>query len=296
MRAWGKALGRRLKQWRKAARPHLRALGKRLRPLRRRLQPWARRRRPVYLPVAWTFGRLRAAPRALRIAMLGVLAVPVVAAVDLAYQVVQKPTEVLFPLATVFDKTPAQTWRAYGGLFQEYATAAIAPELLAALAQTESAGNPLAHTYWRWRLTWRPFEIFAPASSAVGLYQMTDAAFADARAYCIREHQLVPAAHCWYARFYTRVLPSHAIELTAINLDRYVAAILTGPPRLKATAQQKQDLAAILHLCGAGLANAYARRGFRMAPGARCGDHAAAAYVQRVEAMMKLFRKLAAGT
>ena len=35
----------------------------------------------------------------------------------------------------------------------------ITPELLAALAQVEGAGNPVARTYWRWRLTWNPFEV-----------------------------------------------------------------------------------------------------------------------------------------
>ena len=83
------------------------------------------------------------------------------------------------------------------------------------------------------------------------------------------------------------------IELTAINLDRYVTAILVGLPKVKATTLQKQELAAILNLCGAGLANAYARRGFRMAPGARCGDHDAALYVAKVDEMLKQFRKLA---
>jgi hypothetical protein len=57
---------------------------------------------------------------------------------------------------------------------------AIPAELLAALAQIEGAGNPVAHTYWRWSLTWHPLEIFRPASSAVGMYQMTDGALADA--------------------------------------------------------------------------------------------------------------------
>jgi len=33
-------------------------------------------------------------------------------------------------------------------VFREYSTAAITPELLAALAQVEGAGNPLARTYW----------------------------------------------------------------------------------------------------------------------------------------------------
>ena len=49
------------------------------------------------------------------------------------------------------------------------------------IAQVEGAGNPVARTYWRWRLTWNPFAIYQPASSAVGMYQMTDAAFAEAR-------------------------------------------------------------------------------------------------------------------
>jgi len=34
-------------------------------------------------------------------------------------------------------------------LFNEYSTATITPDLLAALAQVESAGNPVARTYWR---------------------------------------------------------------------------------------------------------------------------------------------------
>ena len=67
----------------------------------------------------------------------------------------------------------------------------ISPELLAALAQVESAGNPIARTYWRWRLTSDPFAVYQPASSAVGMYQMTDAAFAEAQGYCILHHTVV---------------------------------------------------------------------------------------------------------
>jgi hypothetical protein len=32
----------------------------------------------------------------------------------------------------------------------------------------------------RWRLTWNLFAIYQPASSSVGMFQMTDAAFAEA--------------------------------------------------------------------------------------------------------------------
>jgi hypothetical protein len=61
-----------------------------------------------------------------------------------------------------------------------------------------------------------------------------------------------------------------------------------------AAPRQKQDLAALIHLCGAGGGDDFARRGFRLAPGQRCGDHEAAAYLARVSAMKQQFARLAA--
>jgi hypothetical protein len=188
---------------------------------------------------------------------------------------------------------PAETWRHYGPLFREYSTAAITPELLAALAQIEGAGNPMARTYWRWRLTWNPLAIYQPASSAVGTYQMTDAAFADARRFCIRDHVVVEK-ECWFTGLYTRIVPSHAVELTAVSLDRNVAAILASRPKATASPQQKQALATIIHLCGPGPARAFARRGFMLSPGERCGDHDVATYLAKVNAMKREFLRLAA--
>ena len=169
----------------------------------------------------------------------------------------------------------------------------ITPELLAALAQVESTGNPLANTYWRWRLTWNPFAIYQPASSSVGMYQMTDAAFAETRRYCIRGHAVIENG-CWWNGLYTRVVPSHAIELTAVFLDRNVAAILARRPDRTATLQHKQELAAIIHLCGAGSARVFARRGFSLAAGERCGDQDAATYLAQLNAMKREFLRLAA--
>jgi len=233
-----------------------------------------------------------ATPRWLRFGLLGVAILAVLAAADLAYQVARKPTELLFPVAGGLDKRPAETWGEYGPLFREYSTAAVSPELLAALAQVEGAGNPLARTYWRWRLSWNPVAVYAPASSAVGMYQMTDGAFDEARRSCIRDHAVV-AEGCWLTALYSRILPSHAVELAAIYLDRKVQAILARRPRHMATAQQKQDLAAIVHLCGAGPAQAFMRRGFRLAAGERCGDHDAAAYLASFNAMKRQFVRLA---
>jgi hypothetical protein len=187
---------------------------------------------------------------------------------------------------------PAETWTAYAPLFREHSTKAISPELLAALAQVEAAGNPLARTYWRWNLTWDPLSIYKPASSAVGMYQMTDAAFADARGACIHDHTVV--RDCWFNGLYTRVLPSHAIELAAVSLDRQVATILARHPNARPTARQLQDLAALVHLCGARTARAFARNGFQLTPGQRCGDHAAARYLAAVSAMQRKFRGMAA--
>jgi hypothetical protein len=56
------------------------------------------------------------------------------------YQVLRKPTEVFAPVSGAFNKTPAETWRQYAPLFREYSTAAISPELLAALARISQRG------------------------------------------------------------------------------------------------------------------------------------------------------------
>lgn len=217
------------------------------------------------------------------------------------YQVARKPTELYFPVSDVLAKTPVETWRDYAPIFRAHSTATISPEFLAALAQVEAAGNPIARTYWRWSLTANPFELYRPASSAVGMYQITDATFAKARQYCIHDHAVVEDGpwnawrSCWFNSLYLRVVPSNAVELTAALLDREVAAVLAQRRIATATLEQKQNLAAVIHLCGAGAGDSYARRGFRLAPGQRCGDHDARHYLARVNAMKRMFTRLQAG-
>ena len=208
------------------------------------------------------------------------------------YQVVRKPTELFFPVSGGLSKTPTETWRQYESLFREHSTPVMTPELLAALAQIEAAGNPVARTPWRLRATSDPREVYRPASSAVGMYQMTDGTFREAKRYCIRDHAAIEEG-CWFTSLYLRVLPSHAVELTSAYLDRRVAAILESR-RLIASAEQKQDLAALIHLCGASAGDAYARRGFRLSPGQRCGEHDARTYLARVAAMKRVFARMAA--
>ncbi len=117
------------------------------------------------------FLAMRVAPWAVQIIVGTVLLVIVWATVNWIVQVARKPTEVFVAVSGSLAKAPAQTWRQYGPLFDEHSTAVITPELLAALAQVESSGNPVARTYWRWRFSWNPFELYQPASSAVGMFQ-----------------------------------------------------------------------------------------------------------------------------
>jgi hypothetical protein len=255
---------------------------------------------PVRRRIARARGRLRrlrrrlaAVPQAARLATVLATALVIFAAVNLAYQVVREPIDLFAPLSGTLEKTPAGTWRDYGPLFRRYATRTVPPALLAALAQVESDGNPLASSYWRWQFAWNPFAVYAPASSSIGLYQMTDAAYAEARRYCIHDHAVV-AAGCWFNDLYARMLPGDAVELTAVLLDRTVAIIRADQPKLRADPRQLWDLAAVAQLCGVGPAEDFARRHFRLARGARCGDVVVADYLARVRAMQRLFRKLAA--
>ena len=126
---------------------------------------------------------LIATPRAIRIVCLAALVLVAVSLANLVYHIVRKPSELLFFVGGALDKEPIETWRQYEPLFHTYSTSTITPELLAALAQVESTGNPVARTYWRWQLAWNPFAVYKPASSAVGMYQMTDGAYAEAARY-----------------------------------------------------------------------------------------------------------------
>jgi hypothetical protein len=218
--------------------------------------------------------------------------------INWAYQVFHKPAELLAPVSTSFIKTPEATWRSYGRLFEENSTDIITAELLAALAQVESDGNPIALTAWRWQWSWNPFEIYRPASSALGLFQFTDGTLAIARKFCIREHEVRTAGpwydlhSCWFNSLYTRTIPSHAIELTAAYLHQSVHEAFAALPRAKVINAQKHKLAAVIHLCGAARGKAFVKRGFRVLPGERCGSHSLSGYLNRVERMTKRFARL----
>ena len=95
-------------------------------------------------PVRRALRTLWAAPPAIRVLAVAIAMLALWGAANWIVQTVRKPSEMFFPVGGALVKTPLETWRRYGSLFREHSTAVIAPELLAALAQIEGAGNPVA--------------------------------------------------------------------------------------------------------------------------------------------------------
>jgi hypothetical protein len=226
------------------------------------------------------------------------LTISAVFALNWIYQVIRKPGELLAPVSASFLKSPESTWQSYGRLFEKHSTSILSPEFLAALAQIEASGNPIALTYWRWQWSWNPFEIYRPASSALGMFQITNGTFAEARKYCIRDHEVVSDGpwydlnSCWFNGFYTRTLPSHSSEMTAAYLHQNVIKALAAHRSTKVTTAQKQKVAAVIHLCGFNRGKTFVARGFRVAPGERCGTHSLQQYLTKIDRMSKRFARL----
>ena len=214
------------------------------------------------------------------------------------YQVIRKPGEIFAPVSASLSKSPESTWRSYGLLFEKHSTSIISAEFLAALAQVEGNGNPIARTYWLWQWSWNPFEVYRPASSALGMFQITDGTFAEARKYCIRDHEIVTDGpwynlrSCWFNSFYTRTLPSHSSEMTAAYLHRSVVDTLAARRIAKVGLAQQQKLAAVIHLCGLKRGEIFVTRGFQLTPGERCGTHSLRRYLIQIDLMRKRFARL----
>lgn len=257
----------------------------------RHLWPGARTRTRV-------FRAIRAAPLSIQLMGTATVLATLWFMANGVYQVVRKPAELFFPVSGALNKAQSETWREYEPIFRAHATRVITPDLLAALAQVEGSGNPVARTYWRWSWTPQLFELYRPASSAVGMYQLTDGTFLEAKRYCIHNNVVVEdgpwneLGSCWFNSLYTRTVPTHAVELTSALLDRRVAETLARNRVFTATLQQQQDLAAMIHLCGAAAGNAYAKRGFKLTAAQRCGDHDVARYLAKINAMKREFARM----
>ena len=147
-------------------------------------------------------------------------------AVNLIYQVVRKPGELFAPDQWPSTKVPRLSGRVTERFFEEHSTSIISPELLAALAQVESDGNPVARTYWRWQWSWNPF------AKSIARRRVRSACFnsptelsSTARKYCIRDHAVVADGPLARSQFLLVqcLLHSNAAEPCGRN-DRRVSA------------------------------------------------------------------------
>src|SRR6188768_3697862 len=86
----------------------------------------------------------------IKIAIYALCFLSLLPVINWLYHIVRNPSQVLSPLQKAMTKTPEATWRNYKEAFIENSTEIMTPEFLAALAQSESSGNPTAQPYWRW--------------------------------------------------------------------------------------------------------------------------------------------------
>ena len=98
---------------------------------------------------------------------------------------------------------------------------------------------------------------------------------------------------CWFNGLYTRLVPSHAIELTAAHLHRNTARIIEWEHLATIDPERRRKLTTVIHLCGAAAAARYAERGFHD-DGQHCGSHDITDYVSKVMSLEKRFARLAA--
>ena len=206
------------------------------------------------------------------------------------WQIYKKPAEVIALLSWSKAKTHQGTWQSYGQSFQKYSTQVITPSFLAALAQIESAGNPLATPQWKFKFTDRLSKIFSPQSSSVGLYQFTNATFKRAQKYCIRD-QKVRTANCWMNPVYTRLLPWQSIELASAYLDTEVRR-LSRKHKKNLNLKKSHQLAGIIHLCGNRKAEKYIRAGLNVKKIGKCGSHSPRLYLKKLLTKQKAFAQI----
>ena len=216
------------------------------------------------------------------------------------YQVVRKPSELLFPVSGTLFKTPAGDVAAVRTGISRIFDGSISPELLAALAQVEGSGNPIVRTYWRWSWRWRPSEVYRPASSAVECIRSPTAPLRR-RDTCASTIRVVREGPLERLAFLLVQLAVSAGGAQSCHRDDRGLSGRSGTENSRAASSGRaarlpraEVLATLIHLCGAGAGEAFAARHFRPLPAQHCGDHDVAAYLARVNSMESVFARLAA--
>ncbi len=216
--------------------------------------------------------------------------------INFLFQIYQKPLEVLSLFSLTKPKTVMETWSSYGTDFQKYSTHQVPPELLAAIAQSESSGNPLASPGWTWKLSSLWSKIYSPASSSFGLFQSTKGTFAEGTDLCMIDREVIPRSpwynfdSCWLHGIYSRAWPSHAIKAAALKLHFDLTSITRNHRIKNVSSTDRAKLAAVIHLCGRQRAEKFVRDRFQFRGNAHCGTHHAPSYVNRILKLTRNFK------
>ncbi len=199
--------------------------------------------------------------------------------INFLVQLYRKPSETLSFFAFLHYKSPSETWSSYGSHFVASEKFGLEAELMAALAQKESSGSPWASPSWQFNFRPRnAFDLYRPASSAVGLFQFTRGTYQDVQKLC--KNRDCPDLG-WTLP--TRLAPGESIEKAAQNLHRELR-------RLDARGGASWTrLAPVVHLCGAAIAAKVHKQGLKSVT--RCGSHNLSAYLRDVEKLRRQFAR-----
>ncbi|MEC9282814.1 MAG: hypothetical protein VX642_08880 [Bdellovibrionota bacterium] len=205
---------------------------------------------------------------------------------NIAHQVYRHPSILFLPISVFFNKTVFETYESYGDVIHENAGNKIDPFFMASLIQVESMGNPLATTYWSFNFLTEPWKMYAPASTATGLLQVTKPTWDTVLKYCQNAKASVRNQSCnhWFGSY--RVFPSHAIELTSFWFKKHLSKWKNLSSR-----NARQTLA-VLHLCGPAKAKRFIRNSFHWGSLGRCGSHSPSAYYSKVERQRKRLKSI----
>ncbi len=215
--------------------------------------------------------------------------VGIIVGVNFAYQIYKNPLHVLSFFSRPMNKTPKQTWNAYGDIFESASTRRVSPALLAALAQVESRGNPLAAPEWRMQFSSDLADIYAPASSAFGIMQITRGTFDLILKTCGKSGEPCPNPD-----LATRMRTRDSVNLIAGFLVRSMEDILSPKGLQKISDEKLTKLAAIIHLCGPEVGRRLVRYAYHVNALPKCGSHWPAVYTSQVFEMKNAFELIAA--
>ena len=218
--------------------------------------------------------------------------------INLIYQTITTPSHIFKWIPLSFKKTPKQTWQSYNRIFKKYSTPLVSKYFLAALAQIESSGDPLASSYWKLRITPKIRNIYSPASSAAGLFQITNHTFKESKKFCITKNKIITKSKfkkhpsCYLNSFFSRFIPSHSTQMVSARLHYYLNNFISKYKKHLNNTQSIEKLSSVIHLCGINRARNFIKKKMHFSKMPKCGDHNAYIFYKKLNKYKKYFIRI----